>query len=392
METVFWVCAAIMGYTYIGYGLLIGLLNILRRKPAELQDLPDAKLPTVSVVIPAWNEEDILAQKIDNTLALDYPEELLQIIVITDGSTDASPRIAADADRVEALHQSKRSGKVGALNRARRFLTGEITIITDANAMLNRAAIRELVRPFQQVDVGGVAGEKRVQVPDTEAGASAGEGMYWRYESQLKAWDANLYSVTGAAGELMALRTSVFEEVPADSIIEDYYISLRINSLGYRVAYAPNAYALETGSASLREEQKRKIRIAAGGFQASWRMRQLLNPFRFGFFSIQVLSHRVLRWTLAPLSFFLLLPASGLAALQVGGCYTVFFFVQVAAYGWALLGYYLPEDRQLPGTHLAAFILMMHLSVVRGFWRYLRGRQKVTWERAQRAVPVVERL
>lgn len=388
MNIAFWTCVGVLVYTYFGYGLLIGGLNLLRRKKQLLRDLPDSDLPTVSVVIPAWNEENYLAAKIENTLGLDYPKESLQIIVITDGSTDTSPQIARQYSEVDALHENKRSGKVGALNRSRRFLTGEITIITDANAMLNPQALRELIRPFQHPRVGGVAGEKRVRVPDADQGASAGESLYWRYESQLKAWDANLYSVTGAAGELMALRTSLFEEIPADTIIEDYYLSLRINTQGFRFAYAPNAYAQETGSASVAEEQKRKIRIAAGGFQASWRTRAILNPFQHGFFSWQVLSHRVFRWTIAPLAFFLLLPLNLALAIQTGGMYTLFLSLQGLAYSWALLGLRTAEDRQLPGMHLASFVLMMHTSVFWGFSRYLRGRQQVTWERAQRAVAV----
>lgn len=385
MEILFWTCIALLFYTFIGYGALLWFINLFIR-PKKLPNLEEAQLPYVTVLIPAWNEEQDIVEKIENTIHLYYPSHKKQIIVITDGSTDQTPELASRFEAVTLLHRPERAGKVGALNRAKQFVKGDICVITDANTMLNTQVLRKMVRHFQDPLIGAVAGEKRVLTPESHLDASKSEGLYWRYESTLKQWDANLYSVTGAAGELMAVRSKLFMDIPPDTIIEDYYLSMLINRQGYKVAYEPDAYAMETGSISTGEESKRKIRIAAGGFQASWRMRALLNPFKYGVFSFQLFSHRVMRWTLSPLALALLIPSNIYLAIMQGGIYSVFLLIQVLGYAWAFLGYTMENNKKLPGTGIAWYFVMMHLSVFKGFLRYIKGKQSVAWERAGRAV------
>ena len=213
--------------------------------------------------------------------------------------------------------------------------------------------------------------------------------MYWRYESQLKKWDAELYSVVGAAGELFAIRTELWQEVEKDTLLDDFMISLRVAMQGKTIQYNPEAYAIENASANVKEELKRKVRISAGGIQSVVRLASLLNIFKYGTLSFQYISHRVLRWTLTPLLLLLIIPSNLFLALNEGlltlGIYSFLFWGQVVFYAAALLGWFL-ENKQirLKMLFIPYYFFIMNLSVFLGFRRYLKGSQSVNWERAQR--------
>ncbi len=264
------------------------------------------------------------------------------------------------------------------------YVTTPIVVFSDANTSLNAAGIRQLVKHFADPAVGAVAGEKRVR-PDAAAGVEGtGEGLYWRYESALKQLDGQLYSVVGAAGELFAIRTVLYETVPPDSIIEDFHLSMRIAMGGHRVAYEPEAYALEGHSASVGEELKRKVRIAAGGLQSVSRLLPLLNPFRHGVLTFQYVSHRVFRWTLAPL----VLPAvfiTNLLLVGRGGIYKLAISGQCLFYGMASVGLLLDRLGMKPKRFLVPFYFcMMNYAVYAGAWRLISGKQSAVWEKARR--------
>jgi biofilm PGA synthesis N-glycosyltransferase PgaC len=380
-QVTFWLSLLVLAYTYVGYGLLLFWLTRFRtRQPSP----PATVEPTVAVVIAAYNEEAYIRAKLENTLAFDYPPDKVQVIVVTDGSTDRTPAIVREFAGVQLLHQPQRAGKVAAVEWAMQNVSAEITVFTDANAMVNREALRLMVRHFADSTVGAVAGEKRVAGATDGAVSTAGEGLYWRYESQLKRWDSELHSVVGAAGELFAIRTALYEPMLPDTLIEDFVLTLRIAQRGYRVVYEPAAYALEQGSASAREELKRKIRIAAGGLQAISRMPELLDPRRYGLLSFQYLSHRVLRWTLAPLallSFFissLVLWRRPFARLML--------ILQVIFYLLAGIGCLL-QDRKVQWKlfYVPFYFCLMNYAVYRGALRLLTGSQSIQWEKAQRA-------
>lgn len=383
----FWVCLGLIFYTYIGYGLLLMVLLKMKRlfSASDKKKFSKAYAPTVTLLVAAYNEEHDIEQKIKNSLALDYPAEKLHLLFITDGSNDRTPQIVTKYPAVELLHQPERRGKIAAVARAMPYVKSEITIFTDANTMLNREAIRNIVRHYQRPEVGAVAGEKQVQSPEEDAAAGAGEGFYWKYESTLKRWDSELYTVVGAAGELFSIRTPLFEHVPADTLIEDFYMTLRIAQRGYRVVYEPEARAVEPPSADSREELKRKVRIAAGGIQAIVRLKALLNPFRFGILSFQYISHRVLRWTLAPLALLVLLFSNIALALQGIFFYELLLAGQLLFYACALAGFWL-ESRKMKVKvfFIPYYFFLMNYAVYAGFVRYLRGQQSVLWERAKR--------
>jgi biofilm PGA synthesis N-glycosyltransferase PgaC len=389
MTLILWISLFIVFYAFFGYGILlyfiIKIKRALRGKPV-IPVVADSELPECTLVVAAYNEEAFIAEKIQNSLALNYPAGKLKLIFITDGSTDRTPDIISHYSAIQLMHAAGRSGKIAAVHRAMTQVNTEIVVFTDANTFLNTDAIRHICRHYANPKVGAVAGEKRVQVEET-ADATAGEGFYWKYESKLKTWDSELYSVVGAAGELFSIRTALYQPVPPDTILDDFMISLLVAEDGYRVIYEPEAYASETSSANVKEELKRKIRIAAGGIQSIVRLKSLLNPFKIPVLTFEYVSHRVLRWTIVPFLMILALilniviVARGNAAL----IYQLLLIAQLGFYAASLAGWLL-ETRQMKVKLLFIpyYFCMMNYAVIRGIFRYMAGSQSAVWEKAKR--------
>ncbi len=391
VKILFWASAALLLYTYLGYGLVVAIWLKARKWAQGDPEEPSTRAippewPEVTLLVAVYNEEEVLEDKIRNCHLLDYPEGKLKLLFVTDGSDDGSPELITRHADIQLLHQPERQGKAAAIKRAMPRVDTPITIFTDANTFLGPQSIRELAAHFQDPRVGAVAGEKYIRGQLSNTSNTAGEGLYWKYESFLKRQDAELYSVVGAAGELYAIRTSLFQDVPEDTLLDDFMQTLLIAGAGHRVAYAPGARAEEYASASMGEELKRKIRICAGGAQSIIRLWPLLNPFRFGILSFQYLSHRVLRWTLAPLA--LPLALAGNLALAWDGplFYQYTLFLQLFFYGLALVGYGLRgRPIPLPGFFVPLYFCMMNYSVFAGFLRFFLGMQRVDWEKVRRA-------
>lgn len=381
---IFWISLFLIVYTYLGYGILVWLLAKFRGRKAVSGDPAD--FPHVTMVIAAYNEADYIVDKLYNTLDLDYPRDQFDIIVVTDGSSDQTPELVKQFQDVRLYHRDERRGKIHAVNRVMKEVDTPVVVFSDANTMLNREALKKMVRHYEDPQVGGVSGEKRIVSKSSDNASGAGEGLYWKYESFLKKKDSDLYTMVGAAGELFSVRTALYEEAPANMIIEDFYISLRVVARGYRFVYEPEAMATETASASVEDEWKRKVRISAGGIQAILKLRYLMNPFRYGIVSFEYLSHRVLRWTLAPLALFTALLFNVVLALTLSPLYLVLMAGQGAFYGWAFIGYLFRNQAiSIKGFFVPFYFTVMNLSVYAGFLRFLRGKQAVTWEKTQRA-------
>jgi biofilm PGA synthesis N-glycosyltransferase PgaC len=380
----------VLFYNYVGYGLLLYILVKCKRLLFRRLPSPVHSTPGVTLVIAAYNEADFIIQKIQNTLTLDYPEDKLQVIIITDGSTDETPDIIRQYPRIQLLHESGRNGKTAALNRAMQHVETPIVVFCDANTLLNTAAIRNLVKHYEDPSIGGVAGEKKVIQADSD-GAAGMEGVYWKYESTLKKLDAALYTVVGAAGELFSIRTVLYQPVEPDVILDDFIISLRIAQAGYRIAYAPDAYAMEAPSFSITEEHKRKIRISAGGFQSIVKLKALLNIFRYPVLSFQYISHRVLRWTLSPLSLPILLITNSLLVYHgMEGWYTILLAAQILFYLLATAGYFLAaRSIKIKLFYIPFYFLFMNVAIYEGFFRYIGKRQSAVWEKAARSTAAV---
>ena len=387
MELFFWVCIAVIIYTYLGYGLVLYIiLKIKALIFGKKTPIPIGYTPTVTVVVAAYNEAYCIEEKIINTLALNYPKDKINFIFITDGSTDNTPNIVAKYPSILGMHEPGRSGKIAAVHRAMSKVQTEIVVFTDANTMLNSDAILLMCRHYKDEKVGAIAGEKRVQITET-SDATAGEGFYWKYESKLKKWDSELYSVVGAAGELFSIRTALYEPVAPDTILDDFMISMNIALKGYKIIYEPEAYASELASANTGEELKRKIRIAAGGVQSTIRLKSLLLPFKQPILSFEFISHRILRWVVTPymmiIAFIIniwLVSDNGLNNIYGMMLLGQLFFYSAALMGWIM------EQRQLKIKifFIPYYFCLMNYAVIAGFVRYFFTKQSVLWEKAKR--------
>ncbi|MCX8056422.1 MAG: glycosyltransferase family 2 protein [Ignavibacteria bacterium] len=362
-EWVFWFSFFVIFYTLLGYPLIVYLifridwLRYLIRIPEDAgkvflnpniagpivlnQRLKVKEFtPSVSMLVAAYNEEKFIEKKILNCLQLDYPVEKIEFIFVTDGSTDKTPQIiekySTENSHIKLLHQPTREGKLKAIQRALNFAKGEIIVFSDANSMYNRDAIKHLVKHFQFEKVGCVAGEKRVI---SQEGKTEAESIYWKYESFLKKLDSEIYSIVGAAGEIFAIRKNLIDKIPDNVINEDFVLTMNVASKGYRVVYEPNAYSIETPTKSIFEEFKRRVRISTGGIQSISILKNLFNIKEYKFLSFQFISHRILRWTLMPISFLLLFISNVILFTHSSSYfYEVTFYLQFFIYSIALIG------------------------------------------------------
>lgn len=392
LKITFWILLFVIIYTYVGYGIILYLIIKIRRffKIGKKPERNHAYEPEVTLFIAAYNEKDYIDTKMKNTLQLEYPQDKLKIVWVTDGSDDGTPELLKEYPDALVYHLDARNGKIGAMNRGMEFVKTPIVVFSDANTNLGKESVRRIVNLFGDEKVGCVSGEKRIVNKESDAASGSGEGLYWKYESALKKWDAELYSVVGAAGELFAIRTELYRHVEKDTLLDDFIISLRVAQDGYKIQYDPEAFAIETASANIKEELKRKIRISAGGIQSVIRLRSLLNIFKYGTLSFQYISHRVLRWTLTPLCLLVLIPVSLMLAFKEGifniGLYSVLFWLQVFFYFAALLGWFLEnKSTRVKALFVPYYFFIMNLSVLLGFVRYIGNNQSVNWERAKRA-------
>jgi biofilm PGA synthesis N-glycosyltransferase PgaC len=376
LQVVFWAFALVVGYTYIGYPIVITVLACFIRRPVHVASIT----PSVSLIIPAHNEESVMADKMRNSLGLDYPSEQWEFIVVNDSSTDHTAEAVSSffEQGVRLLSQPRRQGKIAALNLAAPQAQGEILVFTDANAMLEPQALRRLMRNFADPEVGCVGGVKRIRYDGTVP--AQGESTYWRYEAHLKRCDSIVGSAIGAEGALMAIRRDLYRPLAEDSLIEDFVLAMRLVEDGWRVVYEPEAIIWEQASPSLAAEWQRRTRIAAGGFQAIGRVRGMLNPFR-GMPAFQYVSHKVMRW-LAP--FFMIAAFAANVGLWPFAFYRWMLVLQVLFYLTAVAGYLLTRMglRWRP-LQLVFYFCFANATALAGFYRYATRSQPVTWEKAR---------
>lgn len=391
LKILFWASLLIVFYTYIGYGILLYIIIRVKRffwgSPQKAVLPADDELPSMTLMICAYNEEDVVAEKMENTLALDYPKDKLRIMWVTDGSSDRTNELLKAYPEVDIVFSPERRGKTAALKHGLRELKTRYVAFTDANTMINAGALREIARLFTDPTVGCVSGEKRVAARKAGEMAAEGEGLYWKYESTLKRWDNELYSTMGAAGELYAMDPKLCREVPDEALLDDFMMSMYVVQAGKRIAYTPDAYAQEYGSANIFEESKRKRRIAAGGLQSIWWLRSMLNPFHQPLVTFQYVSHRVLRWSITPVAMVLLLLANiALVVMGAGNFYTVILILQILFYLMALAGWLLNRyGYKNKLLYTAYYFMFMNFNVFRGM-AYLRTHGKSgAWEKAKRS-------
>ena len=387
LSCLFWILFLSIIYVYIGYTLLLIILVGLKKIFVSNFKTDLSYEPEVAIFIAAYNEIDIVEEKVKNLHELDYPLSKLKFYWVTDGSNDGSVEALSKFPDMIVLHESERKGKIGAMNRGMKEIESPITIFCDANSMLTNNSVKEIVHFFANPKVGCVAGEKQIRKHQSDIAVSSGEGFYWKYESFIKKLESIIGSTVGAAGELFAIRTELFREVEMDTLLDDFVISLRIAENGYKLKYSPKAVAIESGSASIADELKRKVRIAAGGFQTLSRLTKLLNPVQCKFLAIQYWSHKVLRWTIVPMALVLLLPLNiYLFFASENSVYSTMLILQLFFYFLALIGFtYRNQTTKLKFFFTPYYLVVMNIALIMGFVKYIKGQQSVNWEKAKRS-------
>jgi cellulose synthase/poly-beta-1,6-N-acetylglucosamine synthase-like glycosyltransferase len=379
MQIFFWCLAGLLFYSYIGYSALLACVLAISKKNKTDHSLSNSK---VSIIIPAYNEELFLKRKLENISALNYPKELLQVIVVTDGSTDQSNKIVETFPFVQLLFINERNGKAAAINRAMQFVVSSYVIFSDADTILNENAVQLILSHYQNERVGGVACEKRIFLSKNNAKSNYAEGLYWQYESFIKQMESEVHSVIGAAGEFFSIKTNLFETIPEDTILDDFMISSIILKKGFRFVYEKNAIAVELPTVSLKEEAKRKIRIAAGAAQTFFRLG--IWPYQNSWLNIQYLSRRVIRWVISPIALIFIFVFNYIL-ININQLYHWFFIIQVLFYFFSAIGYIFYLFKIRSGILLAPmYFVFMNACMLIGFIKYFTIGQSVNWKKAER--------
>jgi biofilm PGA synthesis N-glycosyltransferase PgaC len=367
---------ATTAWAYVGYPALLLTANRRLDKRARTDtSSTERDLPTLTVVVAALNEEAVIEEKIADLRRQDYPSDLVQIVVVADGSTDRTPEIARSLG-VKSLWDPQRRGKTSAINRAMRIAKGEVTCLTDANCSLAPGALSAVAAYFSDPQVGIVSGAKMVS---GSGGRAAGEGLYWRFEAMVKAAESNFGVTMGAPGELLGLRTSLFRPIPEHIINDDFYLTCDMLDQGYAARYAGEALTSETTAETAREEFDRRSRIAAGTWQSCIAFAHLSSPRR-GWLAVGFVSHRLLRNLAVPA----MLPLIWVLSRSMRRSNRTARLLdrgQQLAYGAALVG--LVTDARL----LAPFseFLLLNAAQLRGGFRWITGRQTPLWDKPVRS-------
>jgi cellulose synthase/poly-beta-1,6-N-acetylglucosamine synthase-like glycosyltransferase len=363
-------------YTYIGYPIVIFVLGKMLRNPIISGKLE----PKVTVVIAAYNEEKYIYKKIQNALALDYATDKLEVILVSDGSTDATLNIAKSIQSNNLIIiEQPRSGKATALNYALTRASGTLVLFTDANVFLNQDCLKHIVQIFADSTIGAVTG--KVNLLAIDSAEPLGEGMYMRYERFIQKYESLFSSVVGADGGMFMARKELIKKLPEDIILDDFYIVMNIILQEKRIVYEENASAHELVPASVTQEFKRKSRIAAGGFQVLQRLPKLLVYTSNIKFLFEFYSHKVLRWV-API-FLILLYLTSLPA-NSNKCLLVVFITQNIVYALALLGKLSTRLRRVNIIYLCYYFTALNIAVFIGMLKAITKRQTVKWSRVER--------
>lgn len=374
-EVIFWLSAAALFYTYAGYPLLLALVSALRPQKVRRGECA----PTVSVIITAYNEERDLAAKLENTLALDYPRELLETIVASDCSTDRTDEIVRNfAGRGVRLHrQTERLGKTAAQNAAVELAHGEIILFSDATSLYQPSAVRAIMPSFADSTVGCVAGRLEY-VDGSDSRVGRGARSYWSYETFLKRHESRVGSLIGASGCLYAVRRSAYVPLYHEAC-SDFIIATKMVEQNLRAVYEPNAVCTEQTNRQSDKELKMRVRIIAQTFTDLWRHRAMVNPLRSGFYGLQLVSHKVMRY-LVP--FFLMGLFVSSAVLAPGSLvYRLMFAAQLAGYACPALAWML--DRMGIRSRLLAlpqYFMLANLASLIACYQFLRGERYARWE------------
>ncbi len=368
-EYIFWASAGLFIYTYMGYPALMGAWKALFGKKVK----KGSYLPSVTVVIAGYNEEASIGRKLRDILAQDYPADRLEVIFASDGSSDRTVEVARSfGARVNVLEFKQRRGKVSVLNDSVKIAAGEVLVFSDSRQTYDRGAIKALAACLNDPQVGAVSGE--LMLKSKTAGFGPSVASYWEYEKKVRRAESETGSVIGVTGAIWAMRRSLFEPYPPDTLLDDLYQPMRVVLKGYRVVFEPGARAFDEASSSRMHEIRRKVRTIAGNWQIFLRMEGVLNPFANRSF-FQFVSHKLLR-VLVP--FFLAAALASNLALSGEPLYRATLYAQAAFYALCVLSVVLPASRAF---RLFSAFTILNYSAVAGFIKYFSNSQEVLWKK-----------
>ena len=384
---IFWFIAQALLWTYFGYPLLMALRAKLAPRPVQ-QDA--AHLPSLTLLIPAYNEADVIRDKLENAVSLDYPSDRLQIVVVDDGSTDGTPDIVREFEErgVTLIRQPERGGKMAGVNRGFEAANGELVVLSDASPIYEKDSLRLLARNFADASVGVVVGALRVW--DAGNAVAKPAGLYWKYESALRKWESLTGSTVAVHGNMFAVRRSLYRPLRRHTINDEFSIAMEVMRQGFRVVYEPQAVSYDLASTNMGDEFKRRARINAGRFQALFSAGYLKAPTLD--LTFRLFSHKLLR-PLTPIFMLSALIANALlvllTALSFDGRFwywLLMFFAQDAFYMAAYAGYLAEKNgRSNKLFSVPYFFVSANLAALVGLWRWLRNRQSVTWQKRANA-------
>ena len=374
-QLIFWSSIAALFYVYAGYPVLVYLVGLVFPKKIER----GACEPRVTILITAYNEENAIRAKLENTLAIDYEREKLEILVASDGSTDKTEAIVKEfaARGVRLFRQEGRVGKTVTQNNAVAQAAGEIILFSDATTDYRPDVLREILPNFADASVGCVAG-KLIYVDGSASNVGKGARSYWNYETFLKQSESNACSLIGASGCLYAVRKSAYRPMYAEAC-SDFLICTIVYEQGLRTVYEPRAVCTEDTNRQTDKEMRMRVRVISQTFTDLWRNRRMLNPLRGGFYAVELVSHKVLRYAV-PL-FLLLIFVSNLSLAPSGLFFEIVFLAQVAFYLLALTGWAFEKMGVALGVlAIPHYFVLANLASVFGFYQFLRGARYAAWE------------
>lgn len=375
LQIIFWTSAAALFYTYVGYPILVYLVSLLFPKVVKFSDTE----PTVTVLITAYNEEKDIRAKLENTLQIDYPPEKFEILVASDGSTDKTDDIVREfaARGVKLFRQEGRVGKTITQNNAVKQASGEIVLFSDATTMYEKDVLRKMLPGFADETVGCVAG-KLIYVDDTKSGVGHGAKSYWSYETFLKRSESRACSLIGASGCLYAVRKSAYEPMYAEAC-SDFLICAVLYRQNLRSVFEPEAVCTEETNRRADKEMQMRIRVISQTMIDLWRNRAMLNPLRYGFFAVELVSHKVLRYSVPLFLFLILLSSAVLAVSSV--FFAAVFALQIIFYATAFIGWILEQSRVKIGIlAIPHYFALANLASIVAFYKALRGERFARWE------------
>lgn len=386
IESLFWTALFLIGFSYIGYPLVIWMLarnKSTQQNSKEQEPIDTSSLPRVSIIIAAYREEAVILERLNNLARLDYPSSKLEILIGCDGNEDLTGELvnAYGNDQIRLIQFEQRRGKASVLNDCVPQASGEILVFSDANTNMDPQCLKQMVRHFQEESTGCVCGQ--LVLEDSETGKNV-DGLYWKYENFLKHCETRLGAVLGVNGALYALKKSLYQPIPADTIIDDFLIGMRVHLAEQRLIYDETAFAVEESATSVQAEFKRRIRIGTGAFQSLKHLKGLLHP-RYGTIAFAFWSHKLLRW-FCPVFMGLAFLCNLFLLNQP--LYQATLSLQILFYASAFIGMKLDgSSRLLKLCRVPGMFVQMNLALGIGLFRFLFTRQSGIWERTERSQP-----